>query len=221
MSPDESKLWADYRTGRSIEARNALIAWFLPFVDNLCWRVFVRLPKFGGLDQPDLVNDCIPALIKLIEEYDPTRGASFKTYSGRRLNGAMMDALRARDWVPRSDRLRQKSDLDHRIVAMFRLHQVRNPIETEDPVEQLDHSFLPPAKRQTTDGDRDRWWLDACRGLVKTDRLILLMYYRLDLTMSQIGANLGISESRVSQRMKLIMTRLRERADIHDLKVVA
>ena len=214
MSPDESKLWADYRATRSIEARNALVAWFLPFVDNLCWRVFVRLPKFGGLDQPDLVNDCIPALIKLIEDYDPERGASFRSYSGRRLNGAMMDALRAREWVPRSDRLRQKTDPDHRIVAMFRLQEM----ETEDPIEQLDCSWLPPAACEKSDGDRDRWWLDACRGLVKTDRLILLMYYRLDLTMSQIGDNLGVSESRVSQRMKAILNPLRLRSDIHDLK---
>jgi RNA polymerase sigma factor for flagellar operon FliA len=49
------------------------------------------------------------------------------------------------------------------------------------------------------------------RGLSKTERLIIILYYYEELTMKEIGETLGLSESRVSQMHKVLVERLRVR----------
>ena len=52
------------------------------------------------------------------------------------------------------------------------------------------------------------------RGMESMDRMIVVLYYYESLTMREIGAVLGCSESRVSQRMDSILQRLRARGDL-------
>ena len=49
------------------------------------------------------------------------------------------------------------------------------------------------------------------RGLSREERLVLILYYYEDLTMAEIGVVLDLSESRVSQIHKDVITRLRNR----------
>ena len=56
----------------------------------------------------DLINDGILGLIDAIEKYDDERGVKFETYAITRINGAILDALRALDWVPRAVRQRAR-----------------------------------------------------------------------------------------------------------------
>ena len=58
-------------------------------------------------DIDDLASAGIMGLLDAIEKFDPTKGASFKTYAGYRIRGAILDEIRALDWVPRS--VREKS----------------------------------------------------------------------------------------------------------------
>jgi len=61
---------------------------------------------------------------------------------------------------------------------------------------------------------REDWLLTATRGLDRTDRLIVVLYYYSGLTMRSIGALLGLSESRVSQMHGAIITRLRSKYSV-------
>ena len=211
MTDQEDRLWAAYRASRSIEDRNALIAVYLPLIEKAAGTYLAKLPPWSSKELGDLVNDCIPDLIALIERFEPSKNYLFWTFAARRIYGSMVDAIRDSDWVPRSERVQQKKDPGHPVISVFRAHdesEGRRWDET-DP-----YSFpLPPAPSELSEADRDRWWADVCRGLDKPDRLILLMHYREQMTMKAIGAHIGCSESRVSQRMSSIRARLQARTD--------
>ncbi|NRA04213.1 MAG: FliA/WhiG family RNA polymerase sigma factor [Myxococcales bacterium] len=68
-------------------------------------RIAVRLPSHIDLD--DLHSTGVIGLMDAIDKYDPTKNCRFKTYAEFRIKGAILDQLRALDWVPRS--VRQKS----------------------------------------------------------------------------------------------------------------
>jgi len=87
---------------RSIEERNELILEYLPLVKFVATRISSRLPSQVELD--DLVNAGILGLIDALEKFDESRNIKFKTYAEFRIKGAILDELRALDWVPRSTR---------------------------------------------------------------------------------------------------------------------
>lgn len=82
--------------------REALIMQYAPFVKKVAERLAIRLPSHIQLDE--LVSAGYIGLCQAIEKYDAGRGFKFRTYAERRIRGAMLDELRARDWVPRSVR---------------------------------------------------------------------------------------------------------------------
>lgn len=61
-----------------------------------------RLPASIELD--DLVQAGMLGLLDAHQKYDASQGAAFETYASQRIRGAMLDALRERDWLPRSVR---------------------------------------------------------------------------------------------------------------------
>ena len=69
-------------------------------------RISINLPP--NVELNDLINDGILGLIDAIEKYDDDRGVKFETYAITRINGAILDALRALDWVPRAVRQRAR-----------------------------------------------------------------------------------------------------------------
>ncbi len=62
----------------------------------------------GHVDVADLVQSGIFGLVDAIEKFEPERGLRFETYAMQRIRGAILDELRAQDWVPRSVRSRAK-----------------------------------------------------------------------------------------------------------------
>lgn len=217
MDSAEKALWDAYTASRSEADRNALVAQYLPFVNYLAGQMLSRLPKGVAVELDDLINDAIPALIGLFETYDITRSLKFITYASQRLRGAMLDAIRDRDWVPRLERVRSRHDPNHRVLRVMSLTTVPRP-NSDDEFRGNADFRLPPVKTTRTRLDDDQFWREACRGLQKTDRLIVLMYYREGLTMRQIGRNLGISESRISQWMTSVIKRIKARTDVDNLK---
>jgi RNA polymerase sigma factor for flagellar operon FliA len=75
---------------------------YLHLVKYVAGRVSVTLPPHVELS--DLFNDGVLGLIDAIEKYDDARGVKFETYAITRINGAILDALRSLDWVPRAVR---------------------------------------------------------------------------------------------------------------------
>src|SRR5262245_20224834 len=104
LVPDDlsiSDVWTAFRKG-SAEARERLILNYAPLVKFVAGRVGASLPP--SVDHNDLVSYGVLGLIESIERFDEGREVKFETYAIPRIRGAMLDELRALDWVPRSVR---------------------------------------------------------------------------------------------------------------------
>jgi len=101
---------------------------YAPLVKNIVGRLAAKLP-IDVADKEDLINVGIMGLMSALEKYDKTRNVQFETYASFRIRGAVLDELRAKDWVPRATRSK-----DNKIEsAMNALKKTlgRMPDETE------------------------------------------------------------------------------------------
>ena len=87
-------------------SREEIVHKYLHLVKYVAGRISVNLPP--NVEINDLINDGILGLIDAIEKYDDARGVKFETYAITRINGAILDALRSLDWVPRAVRQRAR-----------------------------------------------------------------------------------------------------------------
>jgi len=87
----------------------AFVEEMLPYVKYLAHRIAVGLPP--SVDLNDLVNYGVIGLLDACRKYDESKGVKFKTYAETRIRGAILDGMRAADWVPRSVR-RKRRDLE-------------------------------------------------------------------------------------------------------------
>ena len=69
-------------------------------VKRIAYHLAGRLP--ASVDVADLIQAGMLGLLEAAANYAADRGASFETYAGIRIRGAMIDALRKLDWAPRS-----------------------------------------------------------------------------------------------------------------------
>jgi len=98
-------LWQAYMEGGDPQAREALILAHLPLVKATVRRMVTSLASHAELD--DLESAGLFGLIDAVEKFNPSMGKEFAVYASFRIRGAILDELRALDWVPRS--LRDKS----------------------------------------------------------------------------------------------------------------
>ena len=128
--------WDEFCHGKEATrraARDALITHYAPLVTHVATRMIVRLPE--TVELADLVSYGTFGLIDAVEKFEPERGFKFETYAATRVRGAIIDELRAADWVPRS--VRAKARLVE--TAMRSLEQtLMRPVTDEDVAEQLD-----------------------------------------------------------------------------------
>jgi RNA polymerase sigma factor for flagellar operon FliA len=117
------------------EEADRLIVEYSPLIKFIAHRLAVRLPPHIELD--DLISSGVIGLIDAIEKFNPNKDTQFKTYAEIRIRGAMLDELRAQDWVPRS--VRQKAT--HISKAYARLEQkLGRPADDEEVAIELEIS---------------------------------------------------------------------------------
>lgn len=105
--PDElQQLWIEFKASGSTDARERLILHYAPLVKYVASRVATGLP--ASVDQADLVSYGMFGLIDALEKFDLERRIKFETYAIPRIKGAIIDELRAMDWVPRSVRFKAR-----------------------------------------------------------------------------------------------------------------
>jgi RNA polymerase sigma factor for flagellar operon FliA len=78
----------------------------MPLVRIVARRIVRKTPP--NVEYDDLVSCGVLGLIDAINKFDPEKGTKFKTYAEHRIRGAILDELRAQDWVPRSIRRKEK-----------------------------------------------------------------------------------------------------------------
>ncbi len=106
VADELSRLWEEFKRSASPEARERLILHYAPLVKYVASRVAVGLP--ASVEQADLVSYGMFGLIDALEKFEPGRGNKFETYAIPRIKGAIIDELRAMDWVPRSVRFKAR-----------------------------------------------------------------------------------------------------------------
>ena len=124
---DIAEYWRRFKEEGDPVSRDSLILHFSPLVKFVAGRVGVGLPR--NVEQADLISYGMFGLIDAIDKFDLERKIKFETYAVNRIKGAILDELRALDWVPRSVRARAReiqrsmAELEHRLQ--------RSPTEDE------------------------------------------------------------------------------------------
>jgi RNA polymerase sigma factor for flagellar operon FliA len=140
---DTQSLWLQYRKTNDQGLRDRLILTYAPLVKYVAGRLGSGLP--AHVDEGDLVSYGLLGLIGAIERYEPDRDVKFETYAIARIKGAIIDELRAMDWVPRSVRSRAREI--ERAISALEAKTGRAPTDQEIAkkvgitVEELDTSL--------------------------------------------------------------------------------
>jgi RNA polymerase sigma factor FliA len=215
---------------------DALVARHAELVKRIAYHLAGRLPPSVEVD--DLIQAGMVGLLEAAAHYASDRGASFETYAGIRIRGAMIDALRKQDWAPRSVHRkaraaasairaiesregREARDVEiagalaisveeyHRILQDSLACHLSSMDDANDAAEVADREADPLLEAE---GVALRTAVsDAIGGLPERERLVMSMYYDDELNLKEIGAVLGISESRVCQLHGQALIRLRSR----------
>jgi len=220
---------------------DALVQEQAPLVKRIAHHLLGRLPDSVQLD--DLIQAGMIGLIEAARKYDGGKGASFETYAGIRIRGAMLDEIRRGDWAPRSvhrnsrkiseaikevellkgrdaedqevaDHLGMSVDEYHghlKDSAGCRLFSFEEVLEkSEQGHEQIAGASPGPFPGIEKEAFR-RALAESIKALPEREQLVLALYYDEELNLKEIGAILGISESRVSQIHSQAAHRLRSR----------
>lgn len=97
-----AETWLLYKEQNDTGARDRLILAYSPLVKYVAGRMSSGLP--AHIEEGDLVSYGLLGLIGALERFDLSRNIKFETYAVSRIKGAIIDELRALDWVPRSVR---------------------------------------------------------------------------------------------------------------------
>lgn len=115
------------KIGINGQERDTIIQDFVPVIKYMALRLAMRVP--AGLNVEDLISAGTVGLLDALSKYDPSREVKFRTYAEFRIRGAMLDEMRAMDWVPRS--VRERIGRIQHAANEFTKRQGRTPTESE------------------------------------------------------------------------------------------
>jgi RNA polymerase sigma factor for flagellar operon FliA len=99
--------------------RRELIETHLPLVRHIVIQVALRFPRH--VDRRELARAGALGLVEAAQRFDPERGVPFQRFAATRIRGAILDAVRAADWAPRSVRTSaRRLDLAEQRLAVER-----------------------------------------------------------------------------------------------------
>ncbi|MGA0586340.1 RNA polymerase sigma factor FliA [Dyella sp. KRB-257] len=224
------------------QSADELVKTHAPLVRRIAYHLMGRLPP--SVDVGDLIQSGMIGLLEAARNYATDRSASFETYAGIRIRGAMLDELRKTDWTPRSvhrkarevaevvrqievetgadaddaevmKRLGLTADEYHQVLAdaaSSRLLSLTAPDDGDGSpaMDVADAGTLTPAEDIEQAGMRQAL-IDAITTLPEREQLVMSLYYEQELNLKEIGAVLGVTESRVCQIHGQAIIRLRAR----------
>lgn len=215
-----------------------LVEAYAHLVKRIAHHLMARLPDSVQVD--DLVQAGMLGLLEAAGKYDGSRGASFETYAGIRIRGAMLDEVRRGDWAPRSvhrntrrmseairsvesrtGREAQDKDIAATMgVTLAEYHRMLKDASASrlfsyEALTEIDEQQEVAGAEGVATGFEDQAFREhlahAIRVLPEREQLVLSLYYDEELNLKEIGAVIGVSESRVSQIMSQATVRLRAR----------
>jgi RNA polymerase sigma factor for flagellar operon FliA len=208
---DMQSLWLKFRKTNDQAIRDRLILNYSPLVKYVAGRLGSGLP--AHVDEGDLVSYGLLGLIGAIERYDPERDVKFETYAIARIKGAIIDELRAMDWVPRSVRSRAR-EIERAIGELERkLHRAPTdeeiakkvgitPAELEDSLTEISRSSIAAL---------DELWTVSSTGgdqiaLIDTIEDTDAPDPQSSLSATEMREAIGEAIARLPEREKLVVT---------------
>jgi RNA polymerase sigma factor for flagellar operon FliA len=225
---------------------DAIVQQYGFLVKKIAYHLLARLPSHVEVD--DLLQAGMMGLIEAYKRFESTKGASFETYAGIRIRGAIMDEVRKSDWAPRSVRRngravtnaireiesvtgREASDAEvaaHMGISLDEYHDiVQSSMSTQlfsyEEMLESEHGSSELDIESDQQGDSSQPFMAVAENgfqqqlaaeidrLPEREKLVLSLYYNEELNLKEIGAVLGVSESRVSQIHSQAAMRLRSR----------
>lgn len=216
-----------------------LVDRYAPLVKRIAHHLRARLPD--SVQAEDLIQAGMIGLLEAARKFEDNRGATFETYAGIRIRGAMLDEIRRGDWAPRSvhrdarrvavaistvEKRLGREARDHEVAAELGLSIEEYHLKVRDCLscrlfsyEEMQSEGEGPeiassAESPFDDLARSRFLdrlSDAIGQLSEREQLVLALYYDEGLNLKEIGAVLGVSESRISQIHGQSALRLRAR----------
>ena len=229
-----------YGARRAADEARELVSRHAELVKRIAYHLVGRLPASVEVD--DLMQAGMLGLLEAASNYAPNRGASFETYAGIRIRGAMIDALRKLDWAPRSvhrkaravaaavqeiERRTGRDARDTEIAARLGVSLEEYHAIVQDAAScrlaTLDDTTAASAEdaadpfRETAEDDFREALAQAIEGLPEREKLVMSLYYSEGLNLKEIGAVLNVTESRACQLHGQALVRLKARlADWRD-----
>src|SRR5262245_9008754 len=223
-----------YSARRNASEADELIIRHAELVKRIAYHLAGRLPPSVEVD--DLIQAGMLGLLEAASHYAANRGASFETYAGIRIRGAMIDALRQLDWAPRSvhRKAREVAEAMRNIevkqgraaedgevaaqlgISLQDYHEIvqdaascqLSSLDEVAGVDDIPGAELDPLL-ESESGELRTAVAEAIAALPERERLVMSLYYDEELNLKEIGAVLGVSESRTCQLHGQALIRLR------------
>ena len=224
----ETDLWAAYQRSRTRAARNELVLHYRPLVTFTARKVSERLPQH--FEFAEVVAMGTVGLIEAVERFDPRTGNRFATFAIWRVRGAILDGLRSIDAASRSQRRRAR-DLGEIAETLSQLQ--RRTVTADDAAATMGRYAGKPALPTpqlvswdelpghdpvvySTEERTDLELLITDRSLLsESERKTLYLSYFADHSLAEIGALLGVTESRACQVRKAAIVKLRTALELN------
>src|SRR5687767_2421970 len=159
-----------------------------------------------GAEREELIAAGVVGLVQAAQRYREGTQATFGAYAARRVRGQVRDALPERDPLTRSARreYRAAREADPELPA---------PAVEVSLDRYMAHGAEPPNVAQCREKRDERWERVAreLRSLPRLERQVLVLSYGRGMTLKEVGAKVGLSESGVCRARSRALTRLRER----------
>ncbi|MDT9594134.1 FliA/WhiG family RNA polymerase sigma factor [Nocardioides zeae] len=215
-----------------------LVTSHVALVGHIVRETMMRVPAHVSRD--DLTSAGLTALVQAAQAFEEDRGVPFTRYAARRIRGAILDELRSVDWASRSVRRRARDveETRARLAATLgrapRTEEVASAVglsvtevEANDDdiaraqvlslqgvagvgLEETLVSHSPTPEASFEHQERLQYLVAAVAELPERQRVVVEGYFFAERPMAEIAAELGVTESRISQIRAEAMVLLRE-----------
>ncbi|ARQ97974.1 RNA polymerase sigma factor FliA [Campylobacter lanienae] len=209
-----------------------LVIAYMPALKAMAYRLKSRLPS--SVEVSDLISVGSEAMVRLSHSYDKSQNDNFWGYVKQRVYGSMLDYLRTLDNISRNSRKLVK-DIDRLVDEYYNKHQSEPSDEYLAKTLNEDISKIKEARNLSdiasvlrledqyellseynTEAQIEKDELIEHIKLIlnefsERDQMIIQLYYYEELSLKEISEILNITESRISQIHKRLITKIRER----------
>ncbi len=217
--------------------QDELVLRYLPAVRAMAYRLRERLPT--SIDVDDLISIGTEEMIKLSRRYDRAQNDSFWGYGKKRVYGSMLDYLRSLDVMSRANRRLVK--LVNKEIENYLAVYEEEPSDEylskviDEDIKKIKEardgskiiSVMPINEQITILSSEDTIALVEKEQLLeivkkilcsfkKREQMIIQLYYFEELNLKEISEILEISESRISQIHKKLLSKIRDELGSYD-----